>query len=459
MAWTGDVSTDMLNDFLLPRETKIIEEAIKYQFPIWNRVDKVVGKDVKFDGTRVNFRIQTSMGFNAAPRAEGGAVVTPRKTDFTTAYTTCKEFDGSAGMTQEERETCTPEYAIADLNTIKARDLITGMKLRMNAALGLDGTGRLARIATRAGARSYTCNNTQGDFGWPNVQMLRPGMLVDIYTVAGWTSGSAFTLKVSAGEIATVTYANDGSSGAFTLTSDATETSAPADNDVVFLHGSVTLDGSNNLSDFNDFVGLFGHISNAAETAGTTSGSWLGTTYQGLTRASYQSMKSYLWNAATIGGSAGTLTSWDKSDLDGCIMQIDEIGTGGGGLSALYMHPYMRDTLNRKSIIADNVFVPVTDGKVTPGLSLDGYKTQTGKVLPIITGWNFPNHHIFGVNENDFSLQLPIPIRYDGPNGEKGWFPEPGGRSRLFELWARCKGQLVAHRNDNCFVMRDLKVE
>ncbi|MEN6581685.1 MAG: hypothetical protein ABFD54_04490 [Armatimonadota bacterium] len=467
--WTGD-TLGTVQEMMNEKKTELVE-GFKYQFPILNRVSKVVRKEA-YNGKYVIVPMHVSGGMNASPRGETDNVVTPLPDTFIEERIQLSEIMGSIGLTQDEMDYAVKSggSAVGNLIDIKKNGALQDAKYKLNLFFAGDGTGKLARIASvtthDASSATYVAGNTYADSGIPGTSRLKVGMLVDIYTVAGIGATDAWTIKVSGARVTSVANATT-FSVAYSSHVDV------AANDFVFIHNSVNVGSDTYLAGYKGSNGLW-DIVNSNTTTGTTlaheyasadnyNGSCRGATFQNVTRATYPQLNALIRTAAEwASGTKGTATTCDLSVINDTIRMIDEeggaSGLGGGQVTAIYMNGKTRDWMARLAKVDGNAFVNVDSGKIVPGLYIESYRTSTGRIIPIIPMNTLPDGVIMLGDERDLMLFEPESIDwYRGINGQL-LFPVPGARNLTFEAWVRWKGMLAARRCDNWARIEDIDV-
>lgn len=434
-----------------------------FRFPLYNRIRRTASHE-DFYGEYAKILMHTGSHLNAGPRRESTDVKLPGKDTFAELHIDIAQYMGSIGWTLEEAERAVRKggSAMIDLVDFKVRNAPRDLKWKMNLAIHGDGTGRLARVAsyTESSASTYgtvVVDNLAAEFGWNNVDWIRDGMLVDIYAVAGITSTSDWTkhaknVKVSAVSKSGKSFRIDISDESDTFI--GTSGTVIADGDFVFLAGSAKINASTtHFEGWNNIMGLHGIIDDAASVgqefhsggSNAYNGSWYGATFQGVTRASYAQTKALVRRAGDWGGGTdGTAQSCDLNTVDETIYMIDETGDGDGSVTCMMMNGNTRRWMRTLAAAQLNPFTNVDDGKITPGLVLQGYRTEMGRILPVITVPEMPDGHINLPCEDDLILFEP--------DGEPGFttmmgskvFPSPGRRDGTFESWLRWQGQLGA---------------
>lgn len=478
MAWTGDVIAD-INDFLRNRyDMSDVQSLRTYQNPVLERIRKVKSaKDLYAyaTGKGVTHTIQTGVGMNATARTEAGDFPYPQPSEFKQLTIREVQYAATTGITYEEQqEAKTSQAAVANLVDIKLKDLKDDLRFRLNRAFQGDGTGRLARCAAGATGdepavqQVIPVDNTNSDFGWADVSLLVTGMPVDCHT-PGQTDSIPWTTKFTGGVISAIdptTKKVTVETRAATGPNGTAVTALAADNDVLFLNGSLKFKSGTHDWDTmgaaatytNECRGLINIVDDGStswENGGC--GSYYGPYYFGLDRTKYPMMQAKVTNAF---GTGTTPVSWDLEDIFDAVAAVD-YGTGGGKVNALYCHPTMQRAIARKAFTSNNTTVIMDDRKTTPG-----YTTQKidvgGRLVDIVPMWGLPPYSIYGVCEADLVLYMPEDINFVNPyTGSKGnsqvFFGSPGERNLTFEAWIRWVGQLYARRCDNMFRIDGLR--
>jgi hypothetical protein len=466
MPWTGEVISE-INNFLRERYDMSGVQALRvYRNPVLERVRKVATREDLYlhaGGKGLAAVLQTAAPMNTTVRTEAGDFPQPGKTKFERLVVREVQYAATTGITLEEQEEARQsESGVANLLDIKLRDLKDDLRWRLQCAVRADSTGRLGRISGVTGF-VVTLNNTAKDFGWDDVDMFLPGMEVDIYRPA--VSGENVSWSsVATGKVVSVV---NKAAKQVTLVDGPNTTTvvAPANGDIIFLRGAVTLSGSALV--YRDMAGLLYLIDDGTRnwifTGQYASPPGSGSPrkdYFGITdRTTVPSLVSPVYSKWD-GDSPG---SWDLEDLLKPIRDIDS-GFADGQVTAIYCHPDMAAAIARKAAAAHNATMTVNDGRVTGGYYTRQLNVE-GRMVPIIPmpqGW--PKYTVLGVDEDKLRLYMPQDINFVNPyTGESGnrqvFFGSPGQRNMTFEAWLRFVGQLVALRCDTSFRLDGLRTD
>ena len=476
MAWTGD-TLSVLTEILNERPMDDVVESMGFRNAIYNRIMKT-SREEDFYGEYAKLLIHTTAPMNAVPRVEGGLVVLPGADVFKELHIKEAQYMASVGWTQEEIELAVRKKgsALIDLVNLKLKNAPLDLRYKLNLAFMGDGTGRLCRLSAAIGgaggsgtvAAPYygtcTVDNTTGDFGIVGTSHLRNGMLVDIYTIGsvttGFPTGATFTKKVIGMVVSDIT----GTTFKITQTQEADYyLTTLADDDVVFVHDSINVSGTTFVS-WNGSMGLYGIVDGGGcaaneftDSGNLYNGSFSGVSFQGLSRTTYPQLKARVARADTWGaGTAGTAMACDLGIINAEIRKIDEESETGGEVTALYMNGATRDWMAGLAYAQQNAFVQVTGGKIIPGMpNITGFRSATGRIIPVIPASQMPDGHIMGGDERDLILFQSVPLDWYTGMGSKS-FPSPGTRDLTFESWLRTKCMLAARRCDNWFRLEDI---
>lgn len=462
--WTGD-TISLINNLLRERyDMRGIQSLRVYRNALLDRVEKVSDKESLFayvGGRGYIMGLQTAAPMNAVSRAELDDWPLPGKTEFQRMVIKEVQYAASTGITLEEQEEARKsEAALANLVDIKLRDLRDDLRVRLNAAICGDGTGRLATFTLSANGATGTLSNTSANFGIHRGEFLLPGMPVTIVKYAMFSGVPKYMYAATnpdrtivAVTDTTVTFDQElpgDSTATFIIFSRGVVDSVAAYNSSWGTDGA---NGSNNitLKDGGEMVGLIHLVENSsAGFAASSTRSRLGNNYFGLNRTSYPTLQSLVVDAHT-GGAPDT--EWTIETIAKMVRAIQN-GYGGGRTTAIYCHPDMAAAIARKGFSEYNGRVIVNDPKVTWGYYTESLNVE-GQIIPIIrVSQRFPRHTVIGVCEDDIMLFQPFPINFVNPyTGESGnkqvFFGSPGQRNMTFEAWLRFVGQLVSVRCDN----------
>ena len=460
-----DVVAEIMNEMPMRKWT----ERATYRLPMWHRIEAVTDPQ-SFDGEYAKILMHTNMSRNARPRLERGVIAVPVPDTFAEQRVRLSQYMGSIGWTKEEARRAVTRNGAAILNLIdlKTKGLPIDMQQKLDFAFSTDKTGRLARVASYSAGSStgvVTVDNAAAEFGWNKADWVRNGQVVDIYTVPDITGTDAWTLKAKNCIVSEVNY----SAGTFritTVTGDSLSTIAvsPADHDFVFIADSVSLTTADKFSAWTGCMGLLGIVDDGAcaghefhnGSSNAYNGNWSGVTFQNLTRTSYPELISLVRRAGdwATGGTDGTPETADWRTVERTVELIDT-GMGGGEVSALFLNAVTMAWLRDQGAAMNNVMKPVTDGKFTPGLSIDGVFMR-GRRIPCIEMNTIPNGTIIGGDEKDLLRYVLTDITWEIKDGNIIF--DMGLRNRTQESQMIAELQLGAYRTDNWFRLEDINV-
>jgi hypothetical protein len=320
------------------------------------------------------------------------------------------------------------------------------------------GTAALGRILAcsedgSTGVYTATLGNTYADFGWDGAHFIRPGMLIDIY------NGSSIVTTAGGIRVTSVTR-TPRKNGAFvsdTIVFSDTTGLTIAGNYIVYLGNS-----RNNLP-----MGLTGIIQNS--NGGTFADAYAGvasvTTFETLTRASYSSLMSNVYQATDFGPDAaspadGTPTDWDLSVISDAIEDIAN-GTGRGKINHLLCNGKLARAIHRRMKSESNLTVTI-DSTGSERQSAVGDQVANkficpdGRVIPIHVNNIFPNNCLFGLTKENLIFFPYGDFDFHRPYGEV-WCKTMGDRKLNFEAPYGGKYELGAERCDNFFKIEDMR--
>jgi len=312
------------------------------------------------------------------------------------------------------------------------------------------------------------------------VDQLYDGLMIDILTVpdpysTGTWARAALQVVVDqvnrAAKTCRITARTDNDGGALPGTGiDPDGTGVPANSDNVFVTGMVQLTAAKVFVAWRAPLGIRAIVDDGAnagyefvESANLYNKSWYGVTIQGLDRsAAANSMyRAKVMRAdAFSGGVAGTARTTDINDIE-------------TGLEWLFSESEAPDPENvigisngatRRWLAAlakneQNGFQNIDDGRVVPGLVLNGFRSDSagGKVIPLIPMRNLPDGEIYWLDTAKLGFWDIFPW---GPwtRGGKTQFEAPGTRNLSFEQQLRYRGQLFFTRCDTMLRHEDISL-
>jgi len=359
---------------------------------------------------------------------------------------------------------------------------LNGYHAVLNAIYFGDGTGRLGRASAGVDNTTYytvTLDNSQQDFGWHAGALMENGMLVNIVTVADITGSSAWTKKVTLGEVydlnkyasaTTATFKVRAVSG---VTSPETSalTAVPADGDFVFLAGAYTLTAALKFSAWNLPVGMHGIVAAGDGTstgygyefdAGTNyaNGSYYGITWQNLNRQTYP-LFSALVRRPTDWYGASDNSALVAGDLEVLYGTLDRLFMSGStpdpDALLLLCSPRGRRWIGEKAGGAQNIFEQVKGGHVLAGRVADGIRVPAGNrdiIVPVKTDLAIPDGRFIFADMRQIGRWVKAELGPIAPDGTASpQFGTPGSRALTFERWGRVRDNLFAARCDTSGVV------
>lgn len=456
MPQTPILITD-LNNFMKNYPSGIIEWNVnpKLNIGLYDLLSGEINQTAFQAGEYYEFLIKTKQPYTARGFGENIDLPLPRSTAYEMAKIALKEMIVTAGVSKQARDKATGGTAswgniVADAIDMMHTDFKTLLAI---AALG-DGSGKLARIkastshantgATVEGiVYDYTpigtADNTYLDFGWDNVLMMKPNMLVDIYRGSALQVEKALVVSVTPG------LRNNGAAadGSFTLYTVGDYT--PTDNDVIYLHGCYATGLPMGLTGLVTDNSIFG--------AGTT-------TFQTLTRASYASLLSPCYDATDFAaGAAGTPDVWDLSVITDAITQT--FNNTGKTVDALLVNASLALCMSRLNKSNDMIVSVASQsaGYSAPVAGAQIAKTfigPNGEMIPIKCDPTIPPNVLFGLCTDDLAMYTKGNFDFLREYGEI-WEPARDSRKTNYEAPYGGYLQLGAKRCDTSFILMDLK--
>jgi hypothetical protein len=464
---------------------------------LYDALKSKVTKD-GFYGDLAEILIQTSYPFTGQAFGQNVAIPYPDDFGFVKQFIPLKEVIVNAGITRQALIRATGGNASwgRAVDTVlqnQRRDFKWLMEL---ASIG-DGTGRLARVSAAShsgGVITITCDNTYADFGWENVALIKKGMFVEIYTADGLqigdvaTTGAAGDGTRNAFEVTGVTFGDRANgaatTGTFTIavTNDITATTRAIENDsIVYLAGTKSLSLNDSAGTGSGATTCY-EITNYSGSADTTTALPMGLlgivqttatgrtysdgaidltmdTFQGLARASYNSLNAYVWQAGDFGGTDGTPTDWDLSVISDAMNQVKD--DTGGETDLLLCSSQLAMAIHRRNRSEGGISVNVgTTGGLNQNAVGSQYASQflcpDGRVIPIMVSKTIPANCLYGLCTEDLMWYSKGDFDFLRLNGDV-WDKSYDDRYANFEAPFGGMTQLAATRCDRQFVIQDMK--
>jgi hypothetical protein len=287
-----------------------------------------------------------------------------------------------------------------------------------------------------------------------NTTMLKVGMHVDVLDA---NSSPAFATIISNAVVTAVSpgLRANGVATTGTVTIVGTEglaVSGAIENDdiIVLRRGTKATEGTYTYP-----MGLTGLIGDDTNFGAYTS------TFQGLTRASYPSLLSTIYDATDFatGGAKGTPDIWDLSVISDAIN--DNYNRSGKSIDALLMNSSLALAFSRLNKSNDIV---VNTGSVSGAYAMAAAGAQisksfigpTGQVIPIYCDPNIAPNMLFGLCTDDLQMFAKGDFDFLREYGEI-WEPARDSRKTNYEAPYGGYVNFGAYRCDTSFAILDLK--
>ena len=488
---TGTIGLAQLNNWMRDTYSDVITTEQYFADTLYGPLIPMLKKD-GFDGNNVLMELETSIPLDGQAFGDRATLPYGGTPEFTQMYLPLKEVIVPAGVTEEALNRAVgPPGSWGKIQERALHYQRQAFVELMNVALMSDGTGRIARVVSSSAGTAdvtVTCDNTYKDFGLENVQAIRKGMWVECMDASGDAAadGNGVTQwKVTArsfGDRANSTAKTGTFTIACTTGQEATIAAFFEDNAVVFLGGTISkiantpdsVDGSvryeitNGLSSYDIKtslpMGLLGIVqTNATADSGHEYAATSDMTmdkFQGLARASYESMLSKFIGAGDFGGTDGTPADWDTSVITDAF--IDRMNATGMEPNLLIAGAKLGTALDRKNKNENNLMVTVS---ATESLNMPVYGARagkpfiapSGKLVKVMITERVPDNVLYGINTDSLVWRTKgnADFKHYGSTLDP-WILSPGNRIGLFECWLAMYSQLVALRCDTHFCIQDL---
>lgn len=448
----SDLNT-VMRDF--PSFIIVPENAGWKQNPVLQVLKSRVDRDA-FKGKRIEVKIKTKIGGYAEGTTETQDIPGGRSATWATQYVDLKRVIANAQLTSESID----RVKKGDNAWIDAvADSLADMRLYFNYVLEIaclgNGTGIVAEVSAAAdsgGVVTVTCDNDYTKMGIENTQALQKGMLVDFYQSNGTT------LRLANKEVTAVTVGKRTAAGAYAVpTGTFTITHAPGhgivDGDLVVLKNSLNalpmgLGGI--VQDGTHFTAVYGRVA----------------TFQNLTRTSYPSLQSTIYQATDFGLTSespvdGVPTLWAPSTISDAITEAE--ANSGVLVTDLFCHSDLASALNRLNASSNSISVNVA---ATTGIQqivvgnqhAKFFETADGRQIPIHVCRTMPRYVLKGVSADTLHWSVDEEFDFLRLFGDI-WGPTKDDRKADYEAPFRGRYELWTERCDGSFDLQDLRVD
>lgn len=472
-----------LNNFVrdIPLESGLIQPDEILTSPLWAALKGRINTRQFEAGNKVQVLLRTRTSMTGGPTYENADIKTTGTHDYTPTSVRLAEVEVNAGLTLESLRLAEGMpgswgRAVTEALEVRGQDF----DLMMDAFMMQAGYGALARVVSATGTTTTTItfDNTYGDFGVENVGLIKEGMQVE-FGVAATAVARTGASSATSFEVTGVTFGDRkngaATTGTITVTDDGTLAGVLADNDYCYLRGSIAAnaasDSSTGLAQLPAPMGLVAHVASRHTGRGTDNLSGLNaiTTYEGVTRSTYQSLNSYCYDAVDFAsGSAGTPDDWT---LDSISTAFDDCnnGSGKGMPNLLLCSSRLAMAIARKQKSEGGINITVSNAAAEAEQTLGAVGTRVagrfmrpdGVWVPIAVANTIPHNVLYGVNTADLILHVKDGFNNLAPQlglqaiGDV-WMKSPGDRKRNFEAPFGGLVQVTGIRCDRHFLIQDL---
>lgn len=486
--YTGQ-SLAWLNGYMKDKQTDEICETLKTNVSLLKALQGCINKE-DFYGEYSDIVMELGQPRTGKAHYSNGDIPAAQHATYKTMRIPTKEMIATAGITMQAMNRAKgglTAWGNATERSLKL--LLRDMDLTANLAAIGDGTGKLARVASISGTNTagvrtlvLTCDNTYADFGWENVDLIAVGMHVDVYAADGTTVKMLDAVVTVTPTVGRRTQAGSWAATTGTVTLEGTVTASLADNDVIYVADtkpSLCTTGNTGYWSSGDKglpMGLAG-LFNDGVIYGDTNMDATAATFQGLTRATYSTLRARIYAAASSGSGAqanvnpfglltespafGTPTYWGISDINNILIDIGN-GDGAGTVTDMFCSLELAGALARKSAELNQIQVVVSDVgkefKVNGGRIASKFIGPNGEEITINVSKTMPKHCLYMCDTNDMELLEDEPFGYLKRSGDI-WEPQPGSRKTNFEAPYYGSYQIGASRCDNMAVMMDMRYD
>lgn len=500
MSWDGVNLTD-LNGYMKNIQTGRIVPSL-YTWGTLHEHLKANLQTEGFDGDLAEILIQTGFPFTGSAFGENVDIPYPQDVSFVKQYIPLKQIIVNAGITQQALQRASGGGASwgRAVDLVLANQRSEFLWLRELLSIG-DGTGRLARVVSSSHSGGYitvTCDNTYADFGWENVALIKPGMWVECFDSAGLQvldgANGAVDTYGSKFKVTAVSFGNRNNGAATTgtvtlacttdLDSGTDATRCFDDGAILYIAGTRSNSGSTpdgagtysygasgtkcyeatNIQSTVDVpvsvpLGLTGLFANAVTHPYYDAGAGCNLdTFQGLTRSSYDTLNTTVYQGDDYGGSAGTPTDWDLSVISDAINVVNK--NTGGNVNLLLCSSELAMAIMRRNRSEAGIVVQTGS---TGNLNQNAVGSQfastflapDGRPIPIKVSATIPRNCLYGITTDDLRWYVKGGFDFLRLDGDV-WSKSFADRKANFEAPFGGYENIGAERCDRAFVMQDL---
>ena len=457
-----------------------------------------------FDGDLAKLLIQTAYPYTASAAGDGIPIVYPQNAAWIPMYIPLKKIQVNAGITHDALNRATGGNSSwgSAVDRVLADQRREFKWFQEILAMG-DGTGRLARVSDSTysgGTLTVTCDNTYWDFGIENVALFKKGMWIEIFNAAGAqvgdaVDGIALATTSNAWKVTGVTFGNRNNGAATTGTFTITVandidllsglTRVVNDGAVIYLYGTrsnsaLTTDAAGSYSYGGTATGKCYEVTNMEGSVdvpcsvpmgllglvqdGITHTYTDGTidctldVFQGLARASYETLNSKIWTGTDYAGTDGTPSDWSLSTVTDAIMQ-NQMDTGES-IDMLLCSQQLAMAMYRLMVSSGQLSIHVdsTAGlkQVVVGSEMaETFRGPNGELIPIKISRTIPRNVLYGIRRADIRWFVKGGFDFFRLNGQV-WDKSYNDRLMNFEAPFGGWENMGEERADTHFIMQDL---
>ena len=458
MPFTGATLTTLNNFMLIYPETDRIIHWEKLDFPLLESLKPRIEVG-DFPGNEVEVLMKLTRPYRGQAHAEDQDIPLPGASSYIRQKIAMQELITDIGVTKQALDKAVGgEASWGSVVKEVIDDGHIDFKNLLETCLYQNGTGALARVVSCTEvATVYTVvvDNVYADSGIEGTDLLKVGMMVDIY------NGATLVTAVGGVELTTVTASvrNNGAAptgadrGSFVFT-DTTGLTI-SDNFIVYLANSY----SAGLP-----MGLTGLVHGNGDAY---AGVFDITTFQNLTRATYPSLQGRVYQATDFGLDSespadGTPTLWDLDVLTDMIEDVER-GTGKGKINLILAPQKLTRAMHRLMRAEGSVSVQVSSSGALDQTPVGSrysraFEGPDGRPIPVMTVATIPDNVLFGLDTRDIVWCQKGSFDFLSLTGRM-WDKSYADRKTNFEAPFGGYYQIKAYRCDNMFMAQDLRYD
>lgn len=434
----------------------IVPEDVHWdQVPVFKALKPMIDRSA-FRGENIEVLIQTGVGGAFEAFSENQDIPAGAAPAYVKQLIPLREIIANAQLTLQVRNRgIAGDNAWGNAVRVAIEDMFKRFYFGLERATLGAGNGFLARadavaVVDNGDTLTVSCDNTYDTDGIENVQLIQVGDLIDIYNGSSSTLRDATTVDLP---VTAVSFGNRNNSSATvgTVTFTLADDPGISDGDCIYLANSRGIMP----------MGVMGAVQGASTDDYIAPNAV--TTFQNLTRTSYPSLQSVIYQATDFGPSAespsdGTPCSWDPSVITDAIDVAED--NSNSKIGVLLMHGELAKALDRQNKSFNSVTVNVgsvgaAQQPVVGSQYSRSFEKSDGSIIPIYVCRTLPRNMMHGLAVEKMGWHPDTEFDYLRLYGDI-WGPTKDDRKANFEAPYYGAYNLSFERCDCHFTAQDL---